>query len=346
MQRKQSMGTARPIPVFLNETVDADRGLICGYQLQAGSPPREIGAGGIVDAIAQRDVVTWLHFNLSDARARRWLMEASFLPTALHEVLQEHNSNRRIEAENGSVLLVVSDFSYEHESDPAEMAPLWCYAGASLLITARLHPLKSADELRLCMRGEATAVSGIDLATQLLELRTLRIKRLAGQMTVQLDEIEDEILAGSIKAQREHLGRARRLCARLRREFAPEHADLKRFLHRLDASSLMESDRDLMSTCSDDLGFAIEEIAELYERAKLLQEELASRLAENTGRNLYVLSILTAVLLPMTLVTGIFGMNVAGLPGVSSQTSFWWVMVLILVSGAATLAILVWRKLL
>ena len=65
-------------------------------------------------------------------------------------------------------------------------------------------------------------------------------------------------------------------------------------------------------------------IAELYERAKLLQEELASRLAENTGRNLYVLSILTAVLLPMTLVTGIFGMNVAGLPGLSSQTSFWW----------------------
>jgi zinc transporter len=340
------MSIARPIPVFLNETADADRGLICGYQLEAGRAPREIAAGGIVDAIAQRDVVTWLHFNLSDARARRWLLEASFLPTALREVLQEQNSDRRIDAVDGGLLLVVSDFSYEHESDPSEMAPLWCYAGAHLLITARLHPLKSADELRLSMRGDASAVSGIDLATQLLELRTLRIKRLAGRMTTRLDEIEDEILAGSIKAQREHLGRARRLCARLRREFAPERSDLNRFLHRPDASSLAAGDRDLLSACSDALGFAIEEIAELYERAKLLQEELASRLAESTGRNLYVLSILTAVLLPMTLVTGIFGMNVAGLPGLSSQTSFWWVMLLILVSGAATLAILIWRKLL
>jgi zinc transporter len=248
-------------------------------RFEAGRPPREITAGGIVDAIARRDVVTWLHFNLSDARARRWLLEASFLPTALREVLQEHNYNR-------------------------------------------------------------------DLATQLLELRTLWIKRLAGRMMGQLDEIEDELLAGSIRAQREHLGRARRLCARLRREFAPERSDLNRFLHRPDASSLAEGDRDLLSACSDALGFAIEEIAELYERAKLLQEELASRLAENTSRNLYVLSILTAVLLPMTLVTGIFGMNVAGLPGLSSQTSFWWVMLLILVSGAATLAILIWRKLL
>jgi zinc transporter len=87
-------------------------------------------------------------------------------------------------------------------------------------------------------------------------------------------------------------------------------------------------------------------LAEIYERAKLLQEELASRLAENTGRNLYVLSILTAVLLPMTLVTGIFGMNVAGLPGVESSASFWWVMVLIGASGGFTLAVLFWRRLL
>ncbi len=41
-------------------------------------------------------------------------------------------------------------------------------------------------------------------------------------------------------------------------------------------------------------------------------------------RNLYFLSILTAIFLPMTLVTGIFGMNVAGLPGLSGGASFWW----------------------
>jgi zinc transporter len=63
------------------------------------------------------------------------------------------------------------------------------------------------------------------------------------------------------------------------------------------------------------LGFAIEEIAEIYERA-------------------------------MTLVTGIFGMNVAGLPGLQGPASFWWVMILIIASGGATLAVLFWRRLL
>jgi zinc transporter len=48
----------------------------------------------------------------------------------------------------------------------------------------------------------------------------------------------------------------------------------------------------------------------------------------------------------MTLVTGIFGMNVAGLPGLHGAGSFWWVMVLILAAGVVTLAALFWRRLL
>ena len=192
------------------------------------------------------------------------------------------------------------------------------------------------------MRSGISAASGIELAAQLLDIRTARIKQLASDMTGQLDDIEDEILAGNIEQQREQLGRSRRLCARLRRQFAPERGDLGRVVHRA-AHPLPEAERGVLESSVEGLAFAIEEIAEIYERAKLLQEELASRLAEDTGRNLYVLSLLTAVLLPMTLITGVFGMNVAHLPGANS---FWLVMLLILASGGVTLAVLFWRRLL
>jgi zinc transporter len=195
------------------------------------------------------------------------------------------------------------------------------------------------------MRGQVSVASGIELAAHLLDIRTSRVKQLADAMTDQLDDIEDKILAGNIEQQRELLGRNRRLCARLRRQFAPERSDLNRFVHRLGVS-LTSGDREALQSCHEALAFALEEIAELYERSKLLQEELASRLAENTGRNLYVLSILTAVLLPMTLVTGIFGMNVGGLPGLQDSSAFWWVMLAILASGAVTLAAFFWRRLL
>lgn len=76
------------------------------------------------------------------------------------------------------------------------------------------------------------------------------------------------------------------------------------------------------------------------ERARQLQDERGARLAEITNRNLYVLSIFTAVFLPMTLVTGVFGMNVGGLPGVGSPHGFLWTIALMALIGLATFVVL------
>jgi zinc transporter len=107
------MRQMQSIPLFLNEGAGADRGLICGYSLQSHGPAREVTADGIVEALAQTDQVTWLHFNLSDQRARRWLLDAAFVPPALREVLQEHDENRRVEWTDGGLLMVISDFTYD-----------------------------------------------------------------------------------------------------------------------------------------------------------------------------------------------------------------------------------------
>ena len=339
------MAQLQPLPGFINDDFGGDAGLICAYQLAPGARPRELLADAIVASLQREDAVTWLHFNLSDARARRWLLQAHFVPQLLREVLERHDEDRCIELTDTELLLVIGDFTFEDDSDPSEVATLWCFATPQRLITARFHPLKSADELRLRLRDGGAARSGIDLLSQLLALRAARLRRLAEDMTQLLDRVEDEILAGNIKQQREQLGRTRRLCARLRRQFMPERGDLNKFLHR-PLEQLAPADRDQLQECNDGLGFVLEEIAECYERAKLLQEELSSRVAENTGRNLYALSILTAVLLPMTLVTGVFGMNVAGLPGMHDAGAFVRVMWLIVASGALTLAILFWKRLL
>jgi Mg2+ and Co2+ transporter CorA len=55
-------------------------------------------------------------------------------------------------------------------------------------------------------------------------------------------------------------------------------------------------------------------IVEMRERSRLLQEELHLKIEEQGNDNIRVLSVLTALLMPPTLVTGIFGMNTKGLP--------------------------------
>ena len=61
------------------------------------------------------------------------------------------------------------------------------------------------------------------------------------------------------------------------------------------------------------------------------------RLAEQTNRQLRILSVLTALFLPPTLITGLFGMNVTGLPFGAEGGGFWWVTAVIALVCAATL---------
>jgi zinc transporter len=61
----------------------------------------------------------------------------------------------------------------------------------------------------------------------------------------------------------------------------------------------------------------------LQARTRLLQDELMAKLTEQSNQLLYILSVMTAVLLPMTIISGLFGMNVGGLPLVDTPHGFW-----------------------
>ena len=101
----------------------------------------------------------------------------------------------------------------------------------------------------------------------------------------------------------------------------------------------------MLQDLADRLAAHALDLEHMQEGARLLQEEQANRLAEITNRNLYFLAILTAIFLPMTLVTGVFGMNVAGMPGLTGNGSFWWVVLGLGVTGVGSLLLLRWKRL-
>ena len=81
----------------------------------------------------------------------------------------------------------------------------------------------------------------------------------------------------------------------------------------------------------DLLAFLVDEVNSLHERAKVLQDELSAHVADFNAKNLQVLSVMTVIFLPMTLVTGVMGMNMEDLPGL--EHSFWAVMVIMFGAG-------------
>ncbi len=58
-------------------------------------------------------------------------------------------------------------------------------------------------------------------------------------------------------------------------------------------------------------------------REESLEEQIVADRAQVLGRNSYILSIVAAIFLPLGFLTGLFGVNVAGMPGTETEAAFW-----------------------
>jgi zinc transporter len=120
---------------------------------------------------------------------------------------------------------------------------------------------------------------------------------------------------------------------RLQRLLAPEPAALFRLLNRPPSWIGIEDLQDLRQA-SEEFSTAVLDSAALAERVKLLQEEFAALINEQSNRTLFVLTIVTVLALPINLVAGLFGMNVGGIPLADSSHGFFMVVSVIAVVTA------------
>jgi zinc transporter len=152
-------------------------------------------------------------------------------------------------------------------------------------------------------------------------------------------DAEDAILAGHSRDQGTELRRVRWLLARLRREARANRLALTRIPNHLPVACGTERQQSLAAAVDRFAGVA-QDLELVEDRARLMQEEIAGRLGEATNRTLYLLSIVTTALLPITLITGIFGMNVGGLPWLEDPRGFSHLMVIIGVTVAIALGLI------
>ena len=84
----------------------------------------------------------------------------------------------------------------------------------------------------------------------------------------------------------------------------------------------------------------------LAHRLIALQDFADAQTTRQLSRNNYVLSIVAAVFLPLSFVTGLFGVNIAGMPGMTWPGAFALLCGALLAMALTSIAILKWLRLL
>lgn len=321
-------------------------GLMFSWLISSDGSGVEIKSDEIQDLRLQDSESIWLHLNYANTQVQNWLKSSSQLPDDIVEILQEDVARVRQKTftkEGSAHLIFFSDFIKEfNEKYADEIVTSWVIRVNNVLITLRPHPVESIDKLRAFLLSGRLKPKNIgDIYSYMLDLREDMLHAQANILMDRMDQLEEVIIRGETLPEHETLGRIRIKCNRMRSYFAPELTAINHLIRNRPDWILDESYHEV-TEFSEKLSVLVQELDHLYERAKVLQDEQSAHIAQFNANNLQVLSIMTVIFLPMTLLSGIMGMNMEDLPGLKG--SFYEVMLLMVIAGISMFAYLRIKK--
>ncbi len=171
--------------------------------------------------------------------------------------------------------------------EPDDMISLRMWEEKKRLITLREDPMGFMWEIKQHLAIGGGPRDAGEMLDEICSLTLDKIVEAVSDIENYIDRAEDEIL-DEIEDEElmPRLSEIRRNLTEMRRYLAPQ-----RMLR------------------------IIEDIDSLRERAMINIDELANKVREQTQQNMNTLSVLAAIFIPLNFVTGLFGMNVGGIPG-------------------------------
>jgi zinc transporter len=303
-------------------------GFICAWHFGSDGRPEVLNEADIEARSRSGVGWLWLHLNLTDKRCLRWLAQSLGLPQGLAAEFTEPSLRQYLGNKGDVVIGQLNDFRREFDEDSTEHAWLRFMMSRNFLVTGRVKALQSAERLRKDLsRGVSFAEPSL-LLGHVISNYPDRLDSLHHQLMDELEIIEDHVLDERHRGERKRLMLARREIAQLHRHMRA----LRRAL--LTAERTVPQFPPSLAPVILRLGNLDQDFEVMEARARFFHDEIDAKLASETNRQLYILSALTAAFLPPTLVAGLFGMNLPGMPWSGSDWGFWLAIGLCMFSSA------------
>lgn len=285
----------------------------------------------------------WVHMDVADADACDWLAGESGIPSAAVDILLADETRPRSIVMEQGLVIVLRGVNTNPGSNPEDMVSVRVWIDAHRAISTRRRKLLSIIDMTAALDAGDGPRDPAELLTMLIERLADRIGDFVDAIETRLDAAEDEISHTSAATFRPRLSSLRRQIASVKRFLSPQRDALDR-LNRQPVAFLDDGDAHVLRQETDRIMRYLEDLDLARERAIVLQEELLSNLAQQQNTRMYVLSVVAAIFLPLTFVTGLLGMNVGGLPGLENPSAFGFSIAIMFSAGAGLLVFFRWKK--
>lgn len=294
-----------------------DPGLIYGYYLDKNGQVESI------DSVNSLDVKQsyWLHFDYSFAQTKSWIENFSQLnPVVITALLNEETRPRATFIDDG-FLISLRGVNLSPNSDPEDMVSVRIWVDKNRIITTRRRPLLSAEKIARGIESKNGPTSAIELLTQFSSELITRMSDTIDDIEEKLASIEEQLLIRNSQVLRNDVVELRQQIIALRRYLSPQREAMLQLQN--DKHDFFNNEQRLeLREALDTLMRYIEDLDSIRDRAIVVQEEIGNKLNEQLNSRMYVLSILSAIFLPLGFFTGLLGINIGGIPGADNPYAF------------------------
>jgi magnesium transporter len=293
--------------------------------------------------------LTWLNIEEPTEAETAWLAgHHDFHPLDLEDVLSRRRQRSKIDEYDDYVFLVLHFPRFDKRTGRLQATELNVFIGPGLLITIPKEPLKpisalwsrceSRDDARFDFMSKGSGFLLYEIVDQMFDYCFPILDKIG----FKLDTLEDAIFEGESRELVRDISNVKQEIINYRKVIKPQRPTLRML------------ERAVQRYAPEDLEIYFDDIVDKNERiwdslenykevAEALEATNESVITHRLNDMLAVLTILSAVILPLTLITGFYGMNIDSLPfahyGAASV-----VVLAIVMAGIAGGVILYFRK--
>ena len=276
--------------------------------------------------------VTWIDIDISDTEDRGWLSSWDEIDEQTRTYLLEPVQFSRREHLADGMFLGVQAMRADEADNTDHLVDLKLLFGKSRVVTVRSGEVATVEKFRQNLLSGGNMRTSADLLVFMVAGLTRRMEGIIFNVSRNTDVLEDQFLdeksVPSVKSMNElrrRIFRARRLLNSVKQVLAPIATD--------PVLALDADDGETLNKSSDHVARYLESLEDCRARIQMLDDQIDAVHSATMTRSGLNLSIVATVFLPLTFVTGLLGMNVAGIPAAHNPWGFWTVCIVSIVTA-------------
>ncbi|MEZ0226613.1 MAG: zinc transporter ZntB [Alphaproteobacteria bacterium] len=265
--------------------------------------------------------LVWIHLNGRHPEAKKFLRDQIHLDPLISKSLLAEETRPRLEEVGQNALIILRGINFNPGPTPEDLVSIRIWINQNLIVSVGRRKSRAVADIDDRIRQNRGPKRVGEFIAMLCSSLNDGIEPAILELEVNIDKLEEISLENPDAYLRNDIATMRKQATLFRRHMSPQRDAINR-MQISQQGWLLAADKLLMQDNSDRILRFLEDLDAIRERSQILQDELYSALSSKLNKNLYVLSVITAIFMPLSFLASLLGMNVEGIPGARSPFAF------------------------